>query len=70
MQTPGFDFSNISIDVLNQYKLLLIFQLNLTINNIVNITDTRTFNNTVQPLINVHHLIEPYKNIFGYVTNF
>ena len=70
MQEPGFDFSNVSIDTITQYKVFIIMQMNLAIDNIINVDMTRTFNNTVQPLINMNYLIEPHKNIFDYVTNF
>lgn len=70
MQMPGFDFTNVTINVIIQYKLLIMDQISSAVNNIVNTQDPRTFDNTVQPLINVTHHTEPYKNLFGYITNF
>ena len=70
MQEPGFDFANVSIDVISQYKLFIILQMNLAIDNIINVDTTRTYNNTVQPLLNVNYLVESRKSIFDYVTNF
>lgn len=70
MQEPGFDFTNLSIKTLNQYKSLIIHQVNLAIDNIVNINEKRTFANTCQPLINVNYLITPYKNSLDFAINF
>ncbi|QKF94196.1 peptidase M3A/M3B [Fadolivirus algeromassiliense] len=67
---PGFTFTNITPDTIMQYKLMVILQINMTLTSIIDLKDTRTFANTIQPLINVMTNMEPYKSIFHYITNF
>jgi Zn-dependent oligopeptidase len=66
----GFDFKNLSVDRINQYLTEIKNEVNATIDSIVNIDGARTFENTVQPLINVYTTTETRKECFGYAANF
>jgi len=70
MQEPGFDFTNVTVDTINNNKAFITHQTNEAINSIVNVACKRSFRNTVQPLIDASYFTEPKKNLFGYVSNF
>jgi thimet oligopeptidase len=67
---PDFDFSNITVDLLKQYKDKIIKDTTNTINHVVKLKGERTFHNTVQPLINNNTILQPYKSSFTLATDF
>lgn len=68
-----FNFKDITIETLQNYKNEIQSSLKQTIGEITSLgskSETQTFNNTIQPLITVQTLNEPKKNIYDYVKNF
>lgn len=66
----GFDFKNLSVERINQYLTEIKSEINTTVDQIVNLTGPRSFDNSVQPLINVFTTTETRKECFGYAANF
>ena len=67
---PGFDYGNITIELLHQYKDKIIKDTTNAIDDIVALKGKRTFNNTVQPLINIRTVLEPYNSSSHFALNF
>lgn len=67
---PGFNFGNITVALLNQYKDKIIKDTTNAIEEIVAFKGKRAFYNTVQPLINIRTILEPYKSSFNFALNF
>lgn len=68
MQVPNFDFTNITTERVSNYQFIL-DDITKTIQEIVDTKDERTFQNTVQPLINVLTRITPQINFYSYIKN-
>lgn len=70
MAEIGFNFTDITINKLDEYRKFIEVTILDTIESVVNCHEIRFFNNTVQPIINVETLTEPYTSIFNFVVNF
>ena len=71
MTQINFDFKNLDENRLKDYKKEIVEQITETLNSIISIdSKCRIFNNTVQPLINVHTILEPKISSFNYASNF
>lgn len=66
---PGLNYSNATVILLEQYKYYIMMELTKTVNQIVNVNN-RTYGNTVQPVINIETILEPYKQYFTFAMNF
>lgn len=68
---PGFNYSNATPQLLEQYKDYIVSNMTKTIDNIVQVqNNSRTFGNTIQPLINTEITLEPYEHYFSFAMNF
>ena len=70
MTEQWFDFKELDIATLGTYLDRIKLEVNAALEQIVAVTNTRIFENTVQPLINVYTLTSPAVNAVGHVQNF
>ena len=70
MAEIGFDFKNLSVELVEQYLGEVKEEITNTLDNIASFEGTRTFENTVRPIINVYTLVEPKQNCFHFASNF
>lgn len=70
MTDTYFNFKDLTVEKLNEYKGEVMVAYQQTLDQIVNEQGERTFENTIQPLINLSTIYETMVNIAGYATNF
>jgi thimet oligopeptidase len=63
-----FDFINISLASIKSYEIEIISNVNTTMDQIINAD--KSFDNTIQPLINLTVKVYPYRRLLHYVSNF
>jgi thimet oligopeptidase len=64
------NIKNLNIDLINKFVIDIKDDVTQTLDQIVNLKENRTFENTVQPHINVNTLITPKYNCFSIIFNF
>jgi thimet oligopeptidase len=65
-----FNFHDCSDKLINETVQNIKHRLQKVYDEVVQLNEKRTFNNTVQPIINVYDIIEPLMNSIEYVENF
>jgi Zn-dependent oligopeptidase len=70
MQDIRFNFNTVTEEQLSSLPELIYDEIKEVYDSIVNIQEPRTFENTVQPIINVETKLQPLISSLGYVTNF
>ena len=70
MDLIGFDFKNLDSSTLKRYDDHLREEISKTFDGIVECEDTRTFENTVQPMINLEFRTQSRFNSFSYAKNY
>jgi Zn-dependent oligopeptidase len=66
----NFDFKGLTVDRLNEYKDEIKKNVIEVLDFIANCNREKSFDNTVQPMINIHTLIESMVNSFEFASSF
>ncbi len=67
---PNFDFRSITVSSINDTLASIKHDITSALDKVCQVTTERTFDNTVQPHINVYTLVTPKCSSFDIVTNF
>lgn len=70
MTELNFDFKNLSKETLLSYKDNVCTLINNAIDKVVSLTESRTFDNTVYPILYAYTVIDPLVSSFHYASNF